>query len=169
MSFGSYGGKTDTVGDGGCGPTVAAMAIQKMTGMKTTPDQMAKYALNGGFKYNNGGTDTSFFDSVGSNYGLSFDTQNGISGDAINNLRNGIPTILMGKDGRGSSPFGSGMHYVLGTGMDGNGDVNILDPQNKSNNKKFSINDVVNNTYKSITARGEEETPSLKLMKMYLT
>ena len=154
MSFGRYDGHRDTVADGGCGPAVAAMALQKMTGNKVTPDVMAKLALDTGLKYDDGGTDPAFFDVAGSKYGVSFDQSLGINNNTLSSLKSGKPVVLMGKDRTGTSPFGPGSHYVLAHGLDSNGNVNILDPQNRNNNRKFNIKDIAASTSNVMTPRG---------------
>ena len=150
MSFGKYDGSRDTVGAGGCGPTVMAMALQKLTGMEVTPDEMAKIALNGGYKYDDGGTDPSFFNDVGSSLGLNFDVDDGVSPSTISALSLGKPVIFMGRDVNGKSPFGNNTHYVLGTNIDKNGNVSILDPKNRNNNKSFNIKDIAMSTMQTI-------------------
>ena len=154
MSFGRYDGHRDTVADGGCGPTVAAMAVQKLTGQKVTPDTMARLAMSSGMKYDNGGTDPAFFNEVGNRYGINFNENIGINNDTLSALKSGRPVVFMGKDTTGTSPFGSGTHYVLGTGLDSDGNVNILDPQNPTNNHKYNINDIAASTMNVMTPSG---------------
>lgn len=167
LSFGKYYGKRDTVGDGGCGPTVAAMALQKITGRRITPDVTAKYALNNGYKIDNDGTMPEFFNSIGNHFGVGFDKAQGISSTTINALRHGIPTVLMGHDRTGTSPYGSGVHYVLGTGMDSNGNVSILDPQNIGNNRLFNIKNLSKNTITSLTPTIREKRVSGRARKSF--
>lgn len=150
MAFGMYNGARDTVGAGGCGPTAMATVLQKLTGGTISPKDLAEIALNGGYKYDDGGTDPSFFTDIGSAFGLNFGIENGVSKNAVANLANGIPTIFMGRDTDGKSPFGKNTHYVVGTGMDRNGNVSILDPKNRHNNRSFNIRDIANSTLQSI-------------------
>ena len=62
--------------------------------------------------------------------------QFGITEDAINAMTQNIPVAMVGSDGRGTSPFGKNPHYILGTHADEEG-INIYDPLNKKNNRKF--------------------------------
>ena len=146
QSFGKYGGRRDTVGDGGCGPTVAAMALQKLTGSKIYPSTMAKYALQSGYKVDDGGTTPDFFNDVGSNYGYNFETQPGINKETIINLKLGKPVPLLGQSG----PYGPGSHYLLANDIDSKGNVTILDPQNPNNNGKHHLSSLINTTTASM-------------------
>mgnify|MGYP004642105705 CR=1 FL=1 len=154
MYFGKYNGHNDTVAEGGCGPTVAAMALQKLTGQKITPNTMAQLAMSTGMKYDNGGTDPKFFNTAGSQFGINFDRSNGLSNSAIRTMASGNPVVLMGKNQSGQSPYGKGTHYILGKGLDKQGNINVLDPQNPRNNKKWKLKDMIKNTAMSITPRG---------------
>ena len=144
--FGKYNGKRDTIKDGGCGPTVAAMALQELSGHTVTPSDMANLALTAGYKIDNGGTTPDFFNAAGSLYGYNFDTEKGISETTKAALKAGIPVPLLGKNG----PYGPGDHYLLANGMNSSGKVSILDPQNRRNNKKFSLKELSKTTNASM-------------------
>ena len=146
QTFGRYNGKRDTVKEGGCGPTVAAMALEQLTGKQVLPSTMADLALKAGHKYDNGGTDPSFFNTAGSMYGVGFDQTPGFNKATVESLKSGVPVPLLGKNG----PYGSGNHYILATGIDSSGKVSILDPQNNNNNKKYSAKSFLNTTRSSM-------------------
>lgn len=154
MSFGIYNNKRDTVGDGGCGPTTAATVLQKMTGRKITPAETSRFALQNGYKLDNGGTTPDYFSAVGAKYGVNMSQSLPMSKNTIDSLRNGEPVIFLGSDMTGTSPFGSDGHYVIGTGMDKNGNVNILDPKNSSNNRLYNIKDIIANSTRTIVSGG---------------
>lgn len=160
-SFGMYNGKRDTIKAGGCGPTVAAMALENLTGQQVLPSTMAKLALEAGQKYDNGGTDPSFFDTAGQAYGINFKQSPGFNNEAVNALRSGSPVPLLGKNG----PYGGGSHYLLATGIDKNNRVSILDPQNKANNKKFPLKTLVNNTSSSMISNASYSARNNKYVK----
>ena len=160
-SFGMYNGKRDTIKAGGCGPTVAAMALENLTGQQVLPSTMAKLALEAGQKYDNGGTDPSFFDTAGQAYGINFKQSPGFNNEAVNALRSGSPVPLLGKNG----PYGGGSHYLLATGIDKNNRVSILDPQNKANNKKFPLKTLVNNTSSSMISSAAYSARNNKYVK----
>lgn len=150
MSFGKYDNHRDTVGDGGCGPTTAATVIQKLTGRTITPAETSKFALNNGYKVDDGGTTPDYFNAIGSKYGVGFNESSPYSRDTINSLKQGNPVVFLGHDSTGTSPFGSDSHYVVGTGIDNKGNINILDPKNRENNRKYNINDIASNAMQSI-------------------
>lgn len=171
MSFGRYDNHRDTVGDGGCGPTTAATVIQKMTGQIITPAEASKFALNNGYKVDDGGTTPDYFNALGSKYGINFNQNNPYSNETINSLQQGKPVIFLGHDMTGTSPFGSDSHYVVGTGMDRNGNISILDPKNKLNNRIYNINDIAYNSFESIIpnktgGRGNKSLAKNKIRKL---
>lgn len=134
QQYGYYHGKKDTVGDGGCGPTTAAMMMNGLTGSDLTPGDVSNFAYANGYKSE--GTDTKIFDALADQFGIGMQQQFGITEDAINAMTQNIPVAMVGSDGRGTSPFGKNPHYILGTHADEEG-INIYDPLNKKNNRKF--------------------------------
>ena len=150
MSFGMYNNHRDTVGDGGCGPTTAATVLQKLTGQNITPAETSKFALKNGYKVDDGGTTPDYFNALGSKYGVSFNQSDPYSNETISSLKQGKPVIFLGHDSTGTSPFGTDSHYVVGTGIDKNGNIAILDPKNKMNNRTYNINDIASNAFQSI-------------------
>lgn len=153
MSFGRYYNQRDTVGEGGCGPTTAATVLQKLTGQTITPAETSRYALNNGYKVDDGGTTPDYFNAIGSKYGVGFDQRKPSSADTINSLKQGKPVIFLGHDTTGTSPFGNDSHYVVGTGMDDKGNISILDPKNRNNNRLYNIKDIVSNAMNSIVPK----------------
>jgi len=146
QSFGKYGGKRDTIKEGGCGPTVAAMALQQLTGNEVLPSTMANLALKAGYKVDDGGTSPEFFNTAGSMYGYNFNTESGINNNTVSALKAGVPVPLLGKSG----PYGNGTHYLLANKIDSSGNVSVLDPQNKNNNKKYPIGILASTTNASM-------------------
>ena len=134
QQYGYYHGKKDTVGEGGCGPTTAAMMMNGLTGSDMTPGDVSNFAYANGYKSE--GTDTRIFDALADQFGIGMQQQFGITEDAINAMTQNIPVAMVGSDGRGTSPFGKNPHYILGTHADEEG-INIYDPLNKKNNRKF--------------------------------
>lgn len=152
--FGTYGGKTDTIGKGGCAPAVAAMAMTKLTGKPVSPVDAAVYAARNGYKLPNKGTIPDFFSSFASNYGYSFKPVRGEGeSNVYDTLANNKPVIFMGRQlTAGYSPFGKNPHYVLGSNIDKDGNVLVLDPENKSKSGKYHISDLIDNSTSILTA-----------------
>src|SRR5699024_6891443 len=96
------------------------------------------------------GTTPDYFNAIGSRYGVNCNQSDPYSSETVSSLQQGKPVIFLGHDSTGTSPFGSDSHYVVGTGMDRNGNISILDPKNSSNNRVYNINDIAYNSYRSI-------------------
>ena len=140
-----YGGST--LAEDGCGPAVASMITGKS--IKYT----SAYARNRGYE-NGAGTSADYFGDVLSNSGLN--PQYIYVGGGSNpkqeiaaNIAAGNPTVLLGQNysntSKANSPFGSGNHYVLASGMDNNGNIIVQDPELNKPNALYSqsiLNDV---------------------------
>ena len=116
----------------------------------------ARYAIKRGYKERNGGTHPKFFKDYFAKNGMGSQTTSSRS-QLIRNIKAGHPTVLMGKDSRGTSrnnPYGRNPHYVTATGVDRNGHVIIQDPQSKYNNQLYSMGDVMNKTSFGVSAFG---------------
>jgi flagellum-specific peptidoglycan hydrolase FlgJ/phage-related protein len=153
-SFGRYAGRTDTMGEGGCAPTVAAMANSAVSGKTITPDDMRKRALGGGYKLDNNGTMPEFFGASGKDYGVDYNKLNSTK-SVVSALMHKNPVVLMGQNKNGGDvPYGKkSPHYVLAKGIDNNGNVSVLDPQERNNNRKFKLSDLIKNTSVAMSAR----------------
>jgi hypothetical protein len=138
--------------DSGCGPVSASNALSAM-GMDVDPRIAAQYALNNGYKEQDGGTMPGFFRDFMGKAGV--DAQN-VSGTQItDSLKSGNPVVLMGKDGRGenpNNPFAENPHYVTATGMDNNGNIIVQDPESYTPNKVYRASDVISKSNVAIAA-----------------
>ena len=145
-----------TIGDSACGPAAAVNAIESMHGRSKGLVNAAKFALRGGYKERNGGTRPEFFKSYFASKGYSSQTTSNRN-TLINNIRAGIPTVLMGQDKHGvsdSTPYGRNPHYVTATGVDSKGRVIIQDPESRYDNQLYSMNDVLRKTSFGVSAFG---------------
>ena len=127
--------------DSGCGPTAAAIAASAY-GSSLNPVSAAKIINRSGYREPDGGTRPDGIALAGTMSGIPM--HSGIpSATAISsNLKSGKPVVLMGQNTRGSSAYGSGMHYIVGTGMDSRGNVNVIDPL-KNGSRSYKFGDVV--------------------------
>ena len=147
--------KKQTLGEAGCAPAVATMAINNYLGKGTNMLSMANSALN--YKVKDGGTSSDYFGDVFAQNGISSSyTEN--RGDIINSLKNGNSVVLLGQDGsnrsKSNSPFGPGSHYVLANGISNDGrTVYINDPEADRENIPYSSR-ILNNTNLGITVGG---------------
>jgi hypothetical protein len=157
MRFNTYGDtEHQTIGDSGCGPAAAVNAIESMYGRGNRIASAAKFALNHGYKEINGGTKPGFFTDYFNSNGLGSSTSYNKS-EIARNIMNGMPTVIMGKDARGTSsstPFGKTPHYVTVTGMDGKGNAIVQDPESRYDNQLYPLNSLMKNTSLGVSAYG---------------
>ena len=152
-----------TIGESGCAPAVATMAINNYIGKGTNMTEMSNIALD--YKVKNGGTSSDYFEDVFARNGISSSyTEN--TSDIVNNLINGRSVVLLGKDStntsKQNSPFGPGNHYVLANGISDDGSmVYINDPELNIENVPYS-SDILKNAELGISVGG-----SSKLMHKY--
>ena len=171
-----------TIGDSGCGPVAAGNALQALgrgSGANDPVIQASSYALSGGFKGKDTGTDPRFFNSYASKYNAS--AKDIAEGNVKTELQKGHPVVLSGEDPNGESnkhPFAEYPHYVTATGYDAkNGTVTIQDPESRYDNQRYKLSNVLSKTTmaKSFSknnkntsynnrvlrwGRGTEETPT---------
>lgn len=141
-----------TIADSGCGPAAAAMIAQSNG---ATMNDASNFALKGGYKQIDGGTTPEFFRDYLSRYGVSTKSEN--TKDAVKDLRNGHPLILMGQGGV-NTPFGTeSPHYVVATGLKGNKIV-INDPYDNKGGALYDAKSTLqNSTINIATGRGKED------------
>ena len=140
-----------TLADSGCGPAAAATLL-RMYGKDSNMNSAASYALHNNYKEIDGGTYPEYFgDYLGKN-GISTNS-NASNTDVVNNLIQGKPVILMGRNTNGgNAPYGSDYsHYVVAKGLDNNGNVIVDDSEDRQGNTKYSLSDTLNNTSVRIT------------------
>lgn len=136
-----------TMGDSGCGPAAMSMITSQMTGRNVNPRQMASFAQATGDR-DSTGTNWNFINKASSAFGISSRETITPSADYVaSELAQGHPMILSGASGGyGASPYTPAGHYVVATGIDGSGNININDPRGKQYSGKYHLNDVVNDT-----------------------
>ena len=132
--------QVQTVGEAGCAPAVATMAINNYLGNGTSMEAMTNNALN--YKVKNGGTSSDYFEDVFAQNGISSSYTQNIS-DMAKSLRNGQSVVLLGQDSsntsKSNSPFGPGDHYVLANGISKDGrTIYVNDPELNQENVPYS-------------------------------
>lgn len=138
----------------GCGPIAATNLINRNIkygiGM-VDPQDAAKYALNGGYKETNGGTDPRYFTSYFKKNGINSTITS--SHNAMRSaIRNGQQVVLMGKDtsyGMGSTPYGPNPHYVVATGMSGKNLI-VDNPESENEYSLYNADDTIKKSSKAI-------------------
>ena len=142
-----------TMADSGCGPVSAVNALSSL-GINANPMDAATYAMDKGYKENNGGIRPEFFGDFMGNMGVP--TRNLHSTDDVTkSLQNGNPVVLMGTDSAGESsrtPYAENPHYVTATGLDGRGNMIVQDPESDEPNKVYKVSNVLNKSTIAIAA-----------------
>lgn len=140
-----------TIGDSGCAPVAAANAVNYAYGTGADPISASRLAL--GYKEKNGGTNPKFFEDYFSRNGLGSDKLHG-QGSILNSIKSGNPVVLMGKDqyANGNSPYGPNPHYVVGKGLDRNGNIIVDDPESITGSRAFPANKVLGKSSVAIAA-----------------
>ena len=146
-----------TIGNSGCGPAAAVNVLESMYGRGNAVAGAANFALSHGYKETNGGTKPGFFSDYFNRNGLGSQTTS--NKNALErNIKNGMPTVLMGRDAKGTSsstPFGKNPHYVTVTGMDGKGNAIVQDPESKYDNQLYPLNNLMSKTSLGVSAYGK--------------
>ena len=167
-----------TVADAGCAPAVATMAINSAgySAIPITMDEAMNRAAN--FKLPNGGVTADYFIDEFKNHGLNsaFVTQTDPEKDKkiINQLNNGNPVILLGRDAsnksKSSSPFGPNDHYVVATGLsEDKKSVYINDPEASKPKIKYGISKVLKHSILGIVPlvrRKNQKDPNTAIAKL---
>lgn len=140
-----------TIGDSGCGPIAAVNAVNYAYGTGANPISASKMAL--GYKEKNGGTNPKFFMDYFNRNGLSGNRLHG-TGQILNSIKGGNPVVLMGRDryAAGDSPYGPNPHYVVGKGVDANGNIIVDDPESISGTKSYPATKVLGRSSVAISA-----------------
>lgn len=166
QKYGKYANKTfgigtqkEKVSDAGCAPSTAVMTINSNLGNKSrlTMEDALKHAS--GYIADNGGVTPDYFADEFRRYGFKAayvaKSDNKQKDVMKHQLMNGKSIVLMGRNtsnrSKKKSPFGPNYHYVVATGMSGDGKyVYISDPEAKTPNVKYAVDEIFNNTDLSI-------------------
>ena len=147
--------KVQTLGDSGCAPAAAAMAINGTVGRSTeSMENASRLALK--YKVKDDGVSASYFDDEFSRHGLSANYMESPS-KISNELMHNRSVVLMGQDSsntsKANSPFGPNPHYITATGMSMDGKyVYINDPEASRPNIKYSASKVLGHSKLGVSA-----------------
>ena len=128
----SSGKNKGTIGSAGCGPASMSMVVSQLSGQDVTPDVMANYAKEGGYRDENG-TNSKFMETAGNKFGINNTRiDNPKSSQVISEIKKGNPVILNGiSNGSANSPYTSKGHYIVAVGVDKKGNIIVNDPRGK--------------------------------------
>ena len=153
--------QVQTLGDSGCAPAAAAMAVNSTLGSQAaTMDSASNLALK--YKVKDDGVNASYFGDEFARHGIYANyittSDNGARNNEIyNQLMNNNKVVLMGQDignkSKANSPFGPNPHYVLANGISKDGKyIYINDPESNKPNIKYSTNKVIGSSKMGIAA-----------------
>ena len=153
--------QVQTLGDTGCAPAAAAMAVNATYGsQRTTMEDASKLALK--YKVNDDGVSASYFSDEFARHGLqanyitNSDT-NAMAQEIARQLRNNNKVVLMGQDATNASkaisPFGPNPHYVVANGLSEDGKfIYINDPESNRPNVRYDTNKILGTSKLGISA-----------------
>ena len=129
VQYSSINDSSQTISSSACGPTSMAMVLRSY-GHNVTPIDTSNYALANGHRTENSGTAWTFFQPIGSSYGLTT-KQFSDANTAIQELEKGYPVIAS----MGPKTFTSKGHYIVLSGINDKGNILVNDPGklNRSN------------------------------------
>ena len=152
------GGLHNLMSDAGCGPTAAAMALQKVTGQKVSPESLAKDGLKSG-DWDSEGARGSLFSDSANKYGVKT-SESGSSFEKFDQMVSaGVPTVVSGTVGKGgNSPYTKAGHLVTVFGKDKNGNYLVNDPRGKKYSKAYTKEQLMNGFNNSWSfGKGEDD------------
>ena len=162
--------QVQTLGDTGCAPAAAAMAINStLDSQPLTMEEASRLALK--YKVKDDGVNASYFNDefarhgIYANYITSSDA-NARSQEIYNQLMNNNKVVLMGQDmgnsSKAVSPFGPNPHYVVATGLSKDGKyVFINDPESNRPNIKYSADRIFKSSSLGISASVAKGTKNI--------
>ena len=127
----SYG-YGSTIASAGCGPTSMAMVLTYLKGETIDPVETANWSLANGHRVKNNGTAWSFFNAIADEYGVNSKQMSVSRSNITNSLQDGNMVIMS----MGPGHFTNGGHYIVLTGMNEDGSINVADPNSESKSKK---------------------------------
>jgi hypothetical protein len=134
-------GKTNIIGKAGCGPTALAIAVASLTDNRVTPDAVAAWSVENGYRVEGDGSSRALITDGGAHYGL---TVTGIGNDAskvVEALQSGKLVIAIMAQGH----FTSGGHFIVLRGVTADGNILVADPGNVTRSgQEWALSLIVN-------------------------
>jgi hypothetical protein len=130
-----------TFGTSACGPTCAAMAFSTLLGRAILPPEMAKYAIDHGFRTDDNGTDWGLFERAAKDYGLMC-KRTGSLDEVMLALADGANGIAA----MGPGHTTGGGHYIHLVGIKGKW-IDVFDPNH--DNAKYGNDGLIDQGVKN--------------------
>lgn len=170
--------QAQTLGDTGCAPAAATMAINGTLGQRQeSMASAAKSAIK--YKLKNDGVNAAYFNEEFAKNGMSAQyittsDSNERANQIKKHLSNHNRVVLLGQDPTNSSkkqsPYGPDKHYIVANGMSKDGKyIYINDPESSKANVKYPANKILSNSSLGIaaaTAKGSN-LPNLRDKILY--
>ena len=127
----SYG-YGSTIASAGCGPTSMAMVLTYLKGETIDPVETANWSLKNGHRVKNNGTAWSFFNAISKEYGVESKQMSVSRSNITSSLQDGKMVVMV----VGPGHFTNGGHYIVLTGMNEDGSINVADPNSRAKSEK---------------------------------
>ena len=163
--------QVQTLGDTGCAPAAAAMAVNGTYGsQRTSMEDASKLALK--YKVKDDGVNASYFNDEFARHGLQANyimnsDNNARSQEITRQLMNNNKVVLMGQDSsnksKAASPFGPNPHYVVANGLSEDGKfIYINDPESNRPNIRYSADKILRSSRLGISANAAMGSKMIK-------
>ncbi|GLX68132.1 C39 family peptidase [Paenibacillus glycanilyticus] len=129
VPFSIIGSRKQTIGTSACGPTSYAMAASYFLKRTILPTELAKFALEKGYRTRNDGTDWGFFAAASTYYHLRC-----IQTDSLETVLKALPAGALVIASMGPGHLTGGGHYILLVRVSEMW-IDVFDPNH--NNKRY--------------------------------
>lgn len=170
--------QVQTLGDTGCAPAAAAMAVNStLSSQPLTMEEASRNALK--YKVKNDGVNASYFKDEFARHGIyanyiSNSDSTARSQEIMRQLVNNNKVVLMGQDSsnisKSTSPFGPNPHYVVANGISEDGKyIYIDDPESRTPNIKYRADKILGSSKLGISASVAKGTKfAMSKMKKFI-
>ena len=137
-------GRNRDISEGGCGPTTEAMVVSNLAGSDVTPDAMAQWNVENGYRTDNDGTSLDSFKAFAQAYGLHSEDVSGNPDKILATLQGGGMVIINAQDRNPNTPGTPGGHILALRGISADGKILILDPNSfEFTNQEWNLADLL--------------------------
>ncbi len=145
-------GRSDTIGESGCGPTSLSIVVSTLTGENINPVEMSNWAYKNGYCAEGAGSYHSLIPDGAKHFGLK------VEGTSSNNAEKLVEAL---KDGKlivaimGKGHFTDSGHFLVLRGITSEGKVLVADPISlKKSQKEWDLSIFLNEAKKGTAADG---------------
>ncbi len=140
---------SDVAGLTACGPVCLSMCAYYLTNDEAmSPNKMIDFAIENNYYVKGSGSLWTLISEGGEKLGLEVEELPLDKNTIVRNLENGNPVICV----MGKGHFTSTGHFIVLTGVDGNGNFTVNDPNSISNSSKSWSYDVISGEIKNLWA-----------------